>query len=183
MTVSEFEGIDKKAKPERSLTEVLKKNGGRNSYGRITVRHHGGGSKKIYRIIDFKRDKRMSGNRPAPGVRSQPQRQHRSGRVRDGEQRLYHRSVGLKAGDVVIPAAAADIKPGNCLPIANIPVGTVIHNIELHLGRKALSSSAPPVSCAQLMAKEGAYAQIRMPSGECASSASTATPPSVRSAT
>ena len=124
MTVSGFDGIDKHAKPESSLTEVLKKNAGRNSYGRITVRHRGGGEKRY--II-------------AP--------------------------VGLTAGDKVLSSAAADIKPGNCLPIANIPVGTVIHNIEMHPGKGAqLVRSAG--AYAQLMAKEGANAQIRMPSGE-----------------
>ena len=93
MTVSKFEGIDKKAKPERSLTEVLNKKGGRNNYGRITVRHRGGGGKKIYRIIDFKRDKEGHGNRPASGIRSQPQRQHRTDPVRRRHQGLYHRAV------------------------------------------------------------------------------------------
>ena len=124
MTVSGFDGIDKHAKPEASLVEVLKKNAGRNSYGRITVRHRGG-----------------------------------------GEKRYIVAPVGLAAGDKVISSAAADIKPGNCLPIANIPVGTVIHNIEMHPGKGAqLVRSAG--AYAQLMAKEGDNAQIRMPSGE-----------------
>ena len=136
MTVSGFDGIDKKARPEPSLTEPLKKSSGRNSYGRITVRHRGGGNKRKYRIIDFKRDKRYI---LAP--------------------------VGLKAGHKIMTGPDADILPGNALPIANIPVGTVIHNIELHPGNGAQLVRAAGTS-AQLMAKEGDDAQIRMPSGE-----------------
>ena len=146
MTVSAFEGIDKKAKPERSLVESQKKHAGRNSYGRITVRHHGGGNKQKYRIIDFKRDKM---DVPATVLRLEydPNRSAFIALVQyeDGEKRYIIAPVGLKAGDKIISSASADIKPGNCLPIANIPVGTVIHNIEMHPGKDA---------------------QIRMPSGE-----------------
>ena len=166
MTVSAFEGIDKKAKPERKLTEVLKKNAGRNSYGRITVRHHGGGNKQKYRIIDFKRDKT---DMFATVLRLEydPNRSAYIALVEyeDGERRYVIAPVGLTAGDKIISSASADIKPGNCLPFANIPVGTIIHNIELYPGKGAqLVRSAG--NMAQLMAKEGKYALVRLPSGE-----------------
>ncbi|MBR1566931.1 MAG: 50S ribosomal protein L2 [Oscillospiraceae bacterium] len=166
MTVSAFEGVDKKAKPERGLVEVLKKHSGRNNYGKITVRHQGGGNKKKYRIVDFRRDKV---DQPATVLRLEydPNRTAYIALVEyeDGERRYILAPVGLKAGDKVISSAAADIKPGNCLPIANIPVGTVIHNIELQPGRGGqLVRSAG--AAAQLMAKEGELAQVRMPSGE-----------------
>ena len=165
MTVSKFEGIDKKAKPERSLTEVLNKKGGRNNYGRITVRHRGGGGKKIYRIIDFKRDK--EGQATVLRLEYDPNRSANIALIQyeDGTKAYIIAQSGLKAGDVVESGPAADIKPGNCLPIANIPVGTVIHNIEMHPGKGAqLVRSAG--TAAQLMAKENGDAQIRMPSGE-----------------
>ena len=166
MTVSAFEGVDKKAKPERGLVETLKKNSGRNNYGRITVRHHGGGNKRKYRVIDFRRDKL---DVPATVLRLEydPNRTAYIALVEyeDGERRYVLAPVGLKPGDKILSSAAADIKPGNCLPIANIPVGTVIHNIELQPGRGAqLVRSAG--AAAQLMAKEGELAQVRMPSGE-----------------
>ncbi len=166
MTVSAFEGVDKKAKPERSLVESLKKNSGRNSYGRITVRHKGGGNRKKYRIIDFKRDK-MDMPATVQRLEYDPNRSAFIALVKyeDGELRYILAPVGLKPGDQVISSASADIKPGNCLPIANIPVGTVIHNIELHPGNGAQLVRAAGTS-AQLMAKEGDDAQIRMPSGE-----------------
>ena len=166
MTVSAFEGVDKKAKPERSLVETLKKHSGRNSYGKITVRHRGGGNKRKYRIIDFKRNKL---DMPAIVERLEydPNRSAFIALVKyeDGELRYILAPHGLKAGDVVISSAAADIKPGNCLPIANIPVGTVIHNIELHPGNGAQLVRAAGTA-AQLMAKEGELAQVRLPSGE-----------------
>ena len=165
MTVSGFDGIDKHAKPESSLTEVLKKNAGRNSYGRITVRHRGGGEKRKYRVIDFKRDK-VDMEATVLRLEYDPNRSANIALVQyeDGEKRYIIAPVGLTAGDKVLSSAAADIKPGNCLPIANIPVGTVIHNIEMHPGKGAqLVRSAG--AYAQLMAKEGANAQIRMPSG------------------
>ena len=166
MTVSAFEGVDKKAKPERSLVETVKKNAGRNSYGRITVRHRGGGNKRKYRIIDFKRDK-VDMPATVQRIEYDPNRSAFIALVKyeDGELRYIVAPVGLKAGDVVISSAAADIKPGNCLPIANIPVGTVIHNVELNPGRGAQLVRAAG-TFAQLMAKDGEMAQVRMPSGE-----------------
>ena len=166
MTVSGFEGVDKKAKPERSLVETLKKNSGRNSYGHITVRHRGGGNKRKYRIIDFKRQKQDC---PATVERIEydPNRSAFIALIKyeDGTLSYILAPYGLKAGDQVISSAAADIKPGNCLPIANIPVGTVIHNVELQPGHGAqLVRSAG--AAAQLMAKEGELAQVRLPSGE-----------------
>src|SRR5574344_672347 len=166
MTVSAFEGIDKKAKPERKLTEVLKKNAGRNSYGRITVRHHGGGNKQKYRIIDFKRDKT---DMFATVLRLEydPNRTAYIALVEyeDGERRYILAPLGLSAGDKVIASAAADIKPGNALPISEIPVGTFIHNIELYPGKGAQLVRSAGVA-AQLMAKENNMAQVRLPSGE-----------------
>ena len=165
MTVSAFEGIDKKAKPERALTEVLKKHAGRNSYGRITVRHHGGGNKQKYRIIDFKRDK--EGKATVVNLQYDPNRSANIALIEyeDGERRYILAPNGLKAGHIIMTGPDADILPGNALPIANIPVGTVIHNVELHPGNGAqLVRSAG--TAAQLMAKEGNDAQIRMPSGE-----------------
>ena len=164
MTVSAFDGVDKKAKPERSLVETIKKNAGRN--GRITVRHRGGGNKRKYRIIDFKRDK-MDMPAVVQRLEYDPNRSAFIALVKyeDGELRYILAPVGLKAGDTVLSSAAADIKPGNCLPIANIPTGTVIHNIELNPGRGAQLVRAAGTS-AQLMAKDGELAQVRMPSGE-----------------
>ena len=166
MTVSAFDGVDKKAKPERSLVVTIKKNAGRNSYGRITVRHRGGGNKRKYRIIDFKRDK-MDMPAVVQRLEYDPNRSAFIALVKyeDGELRYILAPVGLKAGDTVISSAAADIKPGNCLPIANIPTGTVIHNIELNPGRGAQMVRAAGTA-AQLMAKDGELAQVRMPSGE-----------------
>ncbi len=165
MTVSAFEGIDKKAKPERALTEVLKKNAGRNSYGRITVRHHGGGNKQKYRVIDFKRDK--EGDATVINLQYDPNRSANIALVEyaDGERRYILAPVGLKAGSVVTTGEHADILPGNCLPIANIPVGEMIHNIELYPGKGAQLVRAAGVA-GQLMAKENGIAQVRLPSGE-----------------
>ena len=166
MTVSGFDGIDKKAKPEPSLLEPLKKSSGRNSYGRITVRHRGGGNKRKYRIIDFRRDK-MEMPAVVQRLEYDPNRSAFIALVKyeDGELRYILAPVGLKAGDTVVSSASADIKPGNCLPIANIPVGTIIHNIELYPGRGAqLVRSAG--AAAQLMAKDAELAQVRLPSGE-----------------
>ena len=166
MTVSAFDGVDKKAKPERSLLETLKKNSGRNSYGRITVRHRGGGTKRKYRVIDFRRDKL---DMPAVVQRLEydPNRSAFIALVKyeDGELRYVLAPVGLKAGDTILASAAADIKPGNCLPLANIPVGTIIHNIELQPGYGAQLVRSAGVA-AQLLAKEGELAQVRLPSGE-----------------
>ena len=166
MSVSGFDGIDKKAKPERSLTQVLKKHAGRNNHGRITVRHKGGGARRKYRIIDFKRNKL---DVPGKVVRLEydPNRSANIALIEypDTERRYILAPVGLSQGDTVISSKSADIKPGNALPITSIPVGTVIHNIELYPGKGAqLVRSAG--TAAQLMAREGAMAQIRMPSGE-----------------
>ena len=166
MTVSAFEGVEKKAKPERSLVETLKKHSGRNSYGRITVRHRGGGNKRKYRVIDFRRNK-LEMPAVVQRIEYDPNRSAFVALVKyeDGELRYILAPVGLKAGDTVVSSAAADIKPGNCLPIANIPVGTVIHNVELQPGAGAQLVRSAGVA-AQLLAKEGELAQVRLPSGE-----------------
>ena len=166
MSVSGFDGIDKKAKPERSLTEVLKKHSGRNSYGRITVRHKGGGNRRKYRIIDFKRDK-VDLEAKVIRLEYDPNRSANIALVEypDGERRYILAPVGLNAGDSVISSETADIKPGNALPISSIPVGTVIHNIELYPGKGGQLVRSAGVA-AQLMAKENGMAQVRLPSGE-----------------
>lgn len=166
MTVSGFDGVDKKAKPERSLTTTLNKNSGRNSYGRITVRHRGGGNKRKYRIIDFKRDK-MDAAGTVLRLEYDPNRSANIALVEypDGEKRYILAPVGVAAGSQIISAENADIKPGNSLQIANIPVGTVIHNIELYPGRGGQLVRSAGTS-AQLMAKDGEMAQVRLPSGE-----------------
>ena len=166
MTVSGFDGVDKKAKPEKTLTEPLQKHAGRNSYGRITVRHRGGGNKRKYRIIDFKRNK-MDVEAKVLRLEYDPNRSANIALLEysDGERRYILAPVGLKAGDSVISSTGADIKPGNALPIKNSPVGTVIHNIELSPGHGGQMVRSAGTS-AQLMAKEGDMAQLRMPSGE-----------------
>ena len=165
MTVTDYSGLSKVA-PEKSLLEPVKKTAGRNSYGRITVRHIGGGNRKKYRVIDFKRDKQGM-NATVTTLEYDPNRSAFIALVtyEDGEKRYIIAPDGLKVGDKVVSSATADIKPGNCLPIANIPVGTVIHNVELQPGHGAqLVRSAG--AAAQLMAKEGELAQVRLPSGE-----------------
>ncbi|MBQ7036409.1 MAG: 50S ribosomal protein L2 [Clostridia bacterium] len=165
MTVSAFDEITKK-EPERSLLEPLKKHAGRNSYGRITVRHRGGGNRQKYRVIDFKRNK-MDMPATVIGIEYDPNRSANIALLQyeDGEKRYIIAPLGLTDGDVVISSATADIKPGNALPISSIPVGTLIHNIELSPGKGGqLVRSAG--NSAQLMAKEGKYAQVRLPSGE-----------------
>ena len=166
MSVSGFAGVDKHATPEQSLKEVRKKHSGRNSYGRITVRHKGGGNRKKYRVIDFKRDK-MDAAAQVLRLEYDPNRSAFIAlcEYQDGERRYILAPVGLAAGASVLSSAAADIKPGNCLPLENIPVGTVIHNIELYPGRGAQLVRAAGVA-APLMAKEGGMATVRMPSGE-----------------
>ncbi len=166
MSVSGFDGVDKKAKPERSLVEVLKKHSGRNSYGRITVRHKGGGNRRKYRVIDFKRDK-MDVEGTVLRLEYDPNRSAFIALVEyaDGERRYILAPVGLAAGDKIVSSATADIKPGNALPISAIPVGTVIHNIEIYPGKGAQLVRSAGVA-AQLMAKEGRMAQVRLPSGE-----------------
>jgi len=165
MTVTDYRGLSK-VKPEKSLLETLKKTAGRNSYGRITVRHHGGGNKQKYRIIDFKRDK-MDMPATVLTLEYDPNRTAHIALVQyqDGEKRYILAPYGLQVGDTIISSETADIKVGNCLPIKNIPLGTMIHNIELNPGRGGqLVRSAG--GAAQLMAKEGVAAQVRLPSGE-----------------
>ena len=166
MSVSGFDGVDKHAKPQKELVEVLKKHAGRNSYGRITVRHQGGGNRKKYRVIDFKRDK-MDVTATVLRLEYDPNRSANIALVEyaDGERRYILAPVGLNVGDVIVSSAAADIKPGNALPLANIPVGTVIHNIELYPGKGAQMVRSAGVA-AQLMAKENGMATVRLPSGE-----------------
>jgi len=165
MTVSTFEDITKK-EPEKSLVVIKRKKGGRNSYGRITVRHRGGGAKKKYRIIDFKRDKDGIKAKVA-AIEYDPNRTANIALLHyvDGEKRYILAPVGLKVGDIVESGPDADIKPGNALPLANIPVGTLVHNIELKPGKGGQLVRAAG-GAAQLMAKEGDYAQLRLPSGE-----------------
>ena len=164
MQAPSFEEVTKFT-PEKSLITKKKKTAGRNRYGRITVRHHGGGNKQKYRIMDFKRQ----GTEPAKviGVEYDPNRTAYIALLEDesGKKSYIIAPVGLKDGDVVYSGASADIKPGNCLPISAIPVGTFIHNVELYPGKGAqLVRSAG--AAAQLMAKENGVAQIRLPSGE-----------------
>ncbi len=164
MTVPSFEEITKFT-PEKSLIVIKKKHAGRNSYGKITVRHHGGGNKQKYRIIDFKRN--TEGAAKVIGVEYDPNRTAYIALLEyaDGTRSYVIAPVGLTDGDVVYSAADADIKPGNTLPIANIPVGTFVYNIELYPGKGGqLVRSAG--CAAQLMAKEDGVAQVRLPSGE-----------------
>ena len=165
MTVSTFEEITTN-KPEKSLLAPLKKTGGRNQQGKLTVRHQGGGHKRRYRIIDFKRNKDGIPAKVAT-IEYDPNRSARIALLHyaDGEKRYIIAPNGLKVGDKVESGAEADIKTGNALPLKNIPVGTMIHNIEMKIGKGGqLVRSAG--AAAQLMAKEGNYATIRMPSGE-----------------
>ena len=165
MTMSTFEEITKKT-PEKSLLAKKKKNAGRNSYGRITVRHQGGGNRQKYRIIDFKRKK---DDMPATviGIEYDPNRTSNIALIKyeDGTLNYILAPLGLKDGDKVVSGAKSDIRIGNCLPIENIPVGTLIHNIELNPGQggKLVRTAGGE---AQLMAKEGKYAHVRLPSGE-----------------
>ena len=164
MTVTDYSCLSKVA-PEKSLLEPVKKNAGRNSYGRITVRHRGGGARRKYRIIDFKRNK--IGNATVLTLEYDPNRSAFIALVQyeDGEKRYIIAPNGLKVGDVVSSGADADIKPGNALPLSAIPVGTIIHNIELYPGKGAqLVRSAG--NMAQLMGKEDTYVLVRLPSGE-----------------
>ena len=165
MTVSTFEEITKKT-PEKSLLTTKKKHAGRNSYGRITVRHQGGGSRQKYRIIDFKR-KKDDMVATVIGIEYDPNRSSNIALIQyeDGEKAYILAPQGLTDGDKVVSGANSDIKVGNCLPIENIPVGTLIHNVELRPGQggKLVRSAG---QSAQLMAKDGAYAHLRLPSGE-----------------
>lgn len=165
MTVTDYSGLSKVA-PEKSLLEPIKKTAGRNSYGRITVRHIGGGNRKKYRVIDFKRDKRGM-NAEVKTLEYDPNRSAFIALVQyeDGEKRYIIAPDGLNVGDTVRAGEDADIKPGCALPLANIPVGTIIHNIELYPGKGAQLVRAAG-NMAQLMAKENGYALLRLPSGE-----------------
>lgn len=165
MTVSSFEEITA-SKPEKSLVESLKKNGGRNFQGRLTVRHQGGGHKRLYRVIDFKRNKDGVPARVAT-IEYDPNRSARIALLNylDGEKRYILAPDGLKVGDKIVSGPDADIKVGNCLPLANIPLGTMIHNIEMKIGKGGQMVRSAGTA-AQLMAKEGNYALLRMPSGE-----------------
>ncbi|HAE59012.1 MAG TPA: 50S ribosomal protein L2 [Anaerolineae bacterium] len=165
MTGYSFDEITK-TEPERSLITALRKTGGRNMHGRITVRHQGGGHKRFFRIIDFKRNKLSIPARVA-AIEYDPNRTARLALLHyaDGEKRYIIAPVGLRVGDTVVSGPTAEIRPGNSLPISSIPVGTMIHNIEVKQGKGGqLVRSAG--TAAQLLAKEGEYAQIRMPSGE-----------------
>lgn len=165
MSVSSFDDITD-ASLEKSLISPLKRSGGRNSYGRITVRHRGGGSKKRYRIIDFKRDKKGIPGKIA-AIHYDPNRSARIALIHyvDGEKRYIIAPIGIKVGDIVQSGPDAEIRPGNAMPLENMPLGTVIHNIELQPGKGAqLVRSAG--GSAQLVAKEGKYAHIRLNSGE-----------------
>ena len=165
MTVTDYTKLSKVA-PEKSLLEVVKKNSGRNSFGRITVRHRGGGNRRKYRVIDFKRDK-IDMTAEVMTIEYDPNRSAFIALVQyeDGEKRYIVAPDGLKVGDKIVTGATADIKPGNTLPLGNIPTGTFIHNIELYPGKGAQLVRAAG-SMAQLMAKEGRYALVRLPSGE-----------------
>ncbi len=165
MTSPDYAEITK-SEPERSLVESIKSHGGRNNTGRITMRHRGGGARKLYRIIDFKRDKIGVPGKVA-SIEYDPNRSARIALVsyKDGEKRYILAPVGLSVGDTVVAGPEADIKPGNALKLKNIPDGTVIHNIELEPGRGGVAVRSAGAS-AQLMAKEGKYAFVRMPSSE-----------------
>ena len=165
MTVTDFSGLSK-CGPERSLLEPMKKHSGRNSYGRITVRHRGGGNRRKYRVIDFKRQKHGM-FAEVMTLEYDPNRSAHIALVQyeDGEKRYIIAPNNLNVGDKVMSGPDADIKPGNALPLVNIPVGTFIHNVELYPGKGAQIARSAGIA-AQLMAKEGRYALIRMPSGE-----------------
>ena len=165
MSVNTFEEITKH-EPEKSLLKPLKKHAGRNAYGRITVRHHGGGAKRKYRIIDFKRNKDNIPGKIA-GIEYDPNRSSNIALVHyaDGEKRYIIAPLKLKVGDVIFSGPESDITIGNCLPLKNIPVGTTIHCVELKTGKGAQMVRSAG-SSAQLMAKEGNYATLRLPSGE-----------------
>ena len=165
MSVNTFEEITKH-EPEKSLLKPLKKHAGRNAYGRITVRHHGGGAKRKYRIIDFKRNKDNIPGKIA-GIEYDPNRSSNIALVdyADGEKRYIIAPLKLKVGDVIFSGPESDITVGNCLPLKNIPVGTTVHCVELKTGKGAQMVRSAGAS-AQLMAKEGNYATLRLPSGE-----------------
>mgnify|MGYP000592662264 CR=1 FL=1 len=165
MTGDTFEDITKQ-KPEKSLLTDKRKRGGRNSYGKVTVRHQGGGHKQAYRLVDFKRDKH---NVPAKvaAIEYDPNRTARIALLHyaDGEKRYIVAPAELKVGDTVLSGPSAEVRPGNCLPLSNMPLGTTVHNVELQPGKGAQMVRSAG-SSAQLLAKEGEYATLRLPSGE-----------------
>jgi large subunit ribosomal protein L2 len=164
-TVSTFEEVTK-SKPEKALQKPVKRTGGRNNQGRLTMRHQGGGHKRQYRVVDFKRDK-IGVPGVVEAIEYDPNRSARIALIKyaDGEKRYILWPVGLKVNDKVVSEDTADIRPGNCLPLANIPLGTIVHNVELGLGKGGqIVRSAG--GGAQIMAKEGKYVQIRLPSSE-----------------
>ena len=165
MSVTDYSELSKVA-PEKSLLRPLKKNSGRNNYGRITVRHHGGGNRRKYRVIDFKRTK-FDVEAIVKTLEYDPNRSAHIALIEyaDGVKSYILAPVGLKVGDKVVAGPNADIKPGNALPLTNIPVGTFIHNVELYPGKGGQLARAAG-NAAQLMAKEGVYALLRLPSGE-----------------
>ena len=165
MSVTDYSELSK-VTPEKSLLKPLNKNSGRNSYGRITVRHRGGGNRRKYRVIDFKRTK-FDIEATVKTLEYDPNRSAHIALIEyaDGVKSYILAPVGLKVGDTVVAGPAADIKPGNALPLVNIPVGTFIHNVELYPGKGGQLARAAG-NAAQLMAKEGAYALLRLPSGE-----------------
>ncbi len=165
MTVSTFEEITTST-PEKSLLQPLKSNGGRNNQGRMTTRHQGGGHKRMYRVIDFKRDKDDIPAKVA-SIEYDPNRSANIALLNyaDGEKRYIIAPYGIQVGDTVVSGASVDIKPGNALPLSAIPVGTVVHNVELRPGQGGQMARSAG-SSVQLMAKEGKYATLRMPSGE-----------------
>ncbi|MBQ8227970.1 MAG: 50S ribosomal protein L2 [Clostridia bacterium] len=165
MSVTDYSELSKVA-PERSLLVPLSNKSGRNSYGRITVRHRGGGNRRKYRVIDFKRDK-FGVAAEVLTLEYDPNRSAHIALVKyeDGEKRYIIAPAGLKVGDKVMAGPEADIKPGNALPLINIPTGTFVHNVELYPGRGGQLARAAG-NAAQLMAKEGPYALLRLPSGE-----------------
>jgi large subunit ribosomal protein L2 len=165
MTAYTFEEITK-SKPERSLTESLRKHGGRNNRGRVTVRHRGGGHKRRYRIIDFKRNK-FDVKAQVIAIEYDPNRTARIALLQyaDGEKRYIIAPIGLKVGDTVGNGPLAELRPGNALKISQIPVGSIVHNIELKPGKGGQMARSAGVS-AQVVAKEGVYAALRLPSGE-----------------
>ncbi len=165
MSVTDYSELSKVA-PEKSLLKTLNKNSGRNSYGRITVRHRGGGNRRKYRVIDFKRTK-FDIEATVKTLEYDPNRSAHIALIEyaDGVKSYILAPVGLKVGDKVVAGPEADIKPGNALPLVNIPVGTFVHNVELYPGKGGQLARAAG-NAAQLMAKEGAYALLRLPSGE-----------------
>ena len=165
MSYTDYTGLSKNG-PERSLLAPLNKKSGRNSYGRITVRHRGGGNRKKYRIIDFKRDK-TGVTATVVSLEYDPNRSAHIALLQyeDGEKRYILAPADLKVGDKVVSGADADIKPGNALPLVNIPTGTFVHNVELYPGRGGQLARAAG-NASQLMAKEGGYALLRLPSSE-----------------